>query len=262
MGNVKRLYNFIIDNVDVGKVVSNLNKVQLKEDIFDDNPEFKKELEFLIDKWSQFLSSEDAVIQAAEIFNLPQDTAKTLVSEVADFLGVIEPIDQDIGEKKVKAAFKEVKKDEPKIVDKTRKKEGEEVAKKQKVAIALSKARRAGARISKNPNESIKEEKDTDSSLVNDIVQRGFFKDIHFFKCEDLAEIDIDSIVDSIIDDFGFNLGNTALSILSGRDFREQNLGDLEIIQKKLKGNLAKQLKDFIEGNITRAKGEIEHDKE
>lgn len=164
-------------------------------------------------------------------------------------------------QKKVKAAFKEVKKDEPSIVTKTRKKEGEEAANKQKIAIALSKARKTGAKIPEKPTKESIEDKHVDSSLANDIVVRGFFKDIHFFKPEDLEKIDIDSIVDGIIDEHGFNTGNVALAILSGRDFREQNLGDLEIIQKELKGDLAKQLKGFIEGNITRAIGELEHDK-
>lgn len=48
---------------------------------------------------------------------------------------------------KVKAAFEEVNENEPAIVGKTRAKKGAAAAKKQKVAIALSKARAAGARI-------------------------------------------------------------------------------------------------------------------
>ncbi len=45
---------------------------------------------------------------------------------------------------KVQKAFKEVKKNEPAIVGETRRKKGKKAAEKQKVAIALSKARRAG----------------------------------------------------------------------------------------------------------------------
>ena len=41
-----------------------------------------------------------------------------------------------------KRAFREVKRNEPKIVAKTRRKKGKAAARKQKVAIALSKARR------------------------------------------------------------------------------------------------------------------------
>lgn len=44
--------------------------------------------------------------------------------------------------KATEAAFHEVNKDEPSIVGKTRAKKGEAAAEKQKVAIALSKARR------------------------------------------------------------------------------------------------------------------------
>ena len=43
---------------------------------------------------------------------------------------------------KLAAAFHEIKKDEPAIVGKTRRKKGAEAAQKQKVAIAFSKARR------------------------------------------------------------------------------------------------------------------------
>lgn len=46
------------------------------------------------------------------------------------------------GKAATKAAFHEVNKDEPDIVGKTRAKKGEAAAEKQKVAIALSKARR------------------------------------------------------------------------------------------------------------------------
>lgn len=52
-------------------------------------------------------------------------------------------------QQKVSRAFREVNKDEPAQVAKTRKKYGAARAKKQKTAIALSKARRAGARIPK-----------------------------------------------------------------------------------------------------------------
>ncbi len=44
---------------------------------------------------------------------------------------------------------KELKKDEPAIVGKTRRKKGAKAAAKQKTAILLSKARKAGARIKK-----------------------------------------------------------------------------------------------------------------
>jgi hypothetical protein len=49
--------------------------------------------------------------------------------------------------KKTRAAFREVTKKEPKVVAKTRAKKGAKAASKQKVAIALNKARAAGARI-------------------------------------------------------------------------------------------------------------------
>lgn len=42
----------------------------------------------------------------------------------------------------LKSAFHEVMHDEPKVVGKTRAKKGEEAARKQKIAIAMSKARR------------------------------------------------------------------------------------------------------------------------
>ncbi len=45
----------------------------------------------------------------------------------------------------VEAAFREVNRNEPKIVAKTRRKKGAKAAQKQKVAIALSKARRNDA---------------------------------------------------------------------------------------------------------------------
>jgi hypothetical protein len=51
--------------------------------------------------------------------------------------------------KKVRAAFREVHRKEPKVVKKTRRKKGAKAARKQKVAIALAKARRRGARIPK-----------------------------------------------------------------------------------------------------------------
>lgn len=44
-------------------------------------------------------------------------------------------------------AFHEVTENEPAVVGKTRKKKGSATARKQKVAIALSKARQAGAHI-------------------------------------------------------------------------------------------------------------------
>ena len=463
--NVKVLYKFITENVDVNEVADESIKLQLKEDVFSEHPEFKREIKFLMDNWDTFISQVDAVIQLNRNFNTEEEDANNLVDKVAETLGDIrivkenkefsdeellskglirpkrrgfgageryefrdrdgiftvapskeeaikrvrqvivsddvtslfkkthpgvveakeDPIvivnyknefwtgssfadefpeamlfstvgkakkalkflkdkmkiykpkiivnsglenervleakedNRTVGEihddlkqralktdlegfsrslssfeidfvstratlskeknienffnmlinevkketetqKKVKAAFKEVKKDEPSIVTKTRKKEGEEAANKQKIAIALSKARKTGAKIPEKPTKESIEDKHVDSSLANDIVVRGFFKDIHFFKPEDLEKIDIDSIVDGIIDEHGFNTGNVALAILSGRDFREQNLGDLEIIQKELKGDLAKQLKGFIEGNVTRDTGELEHD--
>ena len=52
-------------------------------------------------------------------------------------------------ERKLQAAGHEVKHDEPAIVGRTRRKFGAARAKKQKTAIILDKARRAGARIPK-----------------------------------------------------------------------------------------------------------------
>lgn len=49
----------------------------------------------------------------------------------------------------VKKSFDEVYSNEPKIVSKTRAKSGNAAAEKQKVAIALSKSRAAGAKIPK-----------------------------------------------------------------------------------------------------------------
>lgn len=51
------------------------------------------------------------------------------------------------GRATVAAAFHEVDKDEPAVVGATRRKKGAKAAGKQKVSIALSKARRAGVRI-------------------------------------------------------------------------------------------------------------------
>lgn len=51
--------------------------------------------------------------------------------------------------KKTEAAFHEVAHNEPAAVAKTRKKKGKAAARKQEIAIALSKARRAGAHIPK-----------------------------------------------------------------------------------------------------------------
>jgi hypothetical protein len=48
---------------------------------------------------------------------------------------------------RVEQAFHEVSENEPAVVAKTRKKKGAAAAKRQKVAIALSKARAAGARV-------------------------------------------------------------------------------------------------------------------
>lgn len=50
---------------------------------------------------------------------------------------------------KLKAAFSEIKQNPPAILEKTAKKKGPAQAAKQRVAIGLSKARRAGARIPK-----------------------------------------------------------------------------------------------------------------
>ncbi len=50
---------------------------------------------------------------------------------------------------KVERAFKEVKKNEPKIVGETRRKKGKKAAEKQKIAIALSKARRKNVKLPK-----------------------------------------------------------------------------------------------------------------
>lgn len=51
------------------------------------------------------------------------------------------------GRAKVAAAFHEVEEEEPAVVATTRRKQGATAAKRQKTAIALSKARRAGVRI-------------------------------------------------------------------------------------------------------------------
>ena len=53
------------------------------------------------------------------------------------------------GRAKVEAAFHEVMHNEPAVVGKTRRKKGKAAARKQKVAIALSKARRRGAKVPK-----------------------------------------------------------------------------------------------------------------
>jgi len=44
--------------------------------------------------------------------------------------------------KRVRAAFREVNRNEPAVVSRTRRKKGAKAARKQKIAIALSKARR------------------------------------------------------------------------------------------------------------------------
>lgn len=49
--------------------------------------------------------------------------------------------------KLLQRAFHEVKHNEPRIVGKTRKKKGSKAAQRQKIAIALSKAREAGANV-------------------------------------------------------------------------------------------------------------------
>lgn len=53
------------------------------------------------------------------------------------------------GRAKIRDAFNEVETDEPAVVGATRRKKGARAARKQKVAIALAKARRAGVRIPK-----------------------------------------------------------------------------------------------------------------
>ena len=50
---------------------------------------------------------------------------------------------------KTEKAFSEVERNEPKIVGETRRKKGKKAAEKQKIAIALSKARRRGVKIPK-----------------------------------------------------------------------------------------------------------------
>lgn len=52
-------------------------------------------------------------------------------------------------QKRIAAAAREVRKDEPAVVGKTRRKFGAKRAAAQKTAIVLSKARKAGARIPK-----------------------------------------------------------------------------------------------------------------
>lgn len=56
---------------------------------------------------------------------------------------------QSKSEKLKNAAFREVKKNPPARVKRTQRKKGKSAAQKQKVAIALSKARARGARIPK-----------------------------------------------------------------------------------------------------------------
>ena len=51
--------------------------------------------------------------------------------------------------RKIDAAFREVKKNPPARVKRTKRKKGKEAARKQTIAIALSKARAKGARIKK-----------------------------------------------------------------------------------------------------------------
>lgn len=51
----------------------------------------------------------------------------------------------------VKAAGHEMKENPPAVLAKTRREKGEEAAEAQRKAIMLSKARKAGARIGKNP---------------------------------------------------------------------------------------------------------------
>jgi hypothetical protein len=58
------------------------------------------------------------------------------------------------GKSKVEAAFHEVFTNEPAVVAQTRKKQGPAQARKQKIAIALSKARAAGAKIRRRPQGS------------------------------------------------------------------------------------------------------------
>jgi hypothetical protein len=50
-------------------------------------------------------------------------------------------------DRRVSAAFHEVKHNPPKVLAKTRKKSGKKRARKQQIAIALSKARAKGARV-------------------------------------------------------------------------------------------------------------------
>jgi hypothetical protein len=53
----------------------------------------------------------------------------------------------------LESSFHEVKHNPPKILAKTRKKKGKKQAMKQRIAIALSKARKAGASLPPNPNQ-------------------------------------------------------------------------------------------------------------
>ena len=55
---------------------------------------------------------------------------------------------------KLEAAFREVHADTPEAVKKTARKKGKAAAEKQRVAIALSKARAAGAKIPEAPHNS------------------------------------------------------------------------------------------------------------
>lgn len=57
---------------------------------------------------------------------------------------------------KLQSAFHEMKENPPKILAKTRKKEGPAAANRQRVAIGLNKAREAGARIPKGPSNRLR----------------------------------------------------------------------------------------------------------
>lgn len=66
-------------------------------------------------------------------------------------------------QKKVKAAFSEIKKNPPAILAKTRAKKGAAQAEKQRVAIGLSKARAAGANVPAPPKKKKKKAPQTSS---------------------------------------------------------------------------------------------------
>jgi len=78
---------------------------------------------------------------------------------------------------KVARAFSEVKRNEPAIVGKTRRKKGAAAARRQKIAIALSKARRKGAKIPMpihTPEERLKRSTRGSPAMTKKEMAQGF----------------------------------------------------------------------------------------